>query len=163
MPSSSPTRRIRSWRRCSTSCSGRRLRRPGGRTWCRCSSRMSCVCRPRPAPVPLLGEPGFSRFGFVGGDTTGGVSSGWPNGRRFGDDVVDIALTAVASGPTYANITVVGDNIAGNDIAFNRVFPYAATPHAGTRNRKDVLLDASGLTSTRTAWSIPVISPLSSR
>ena len=27
-------------------------------------------------------------------------SSGWPNGRRFGDDVVDIALTAVASGPT---------------------------------------------------------------
>ncbi len=88
-------------------------------------------------PVRQAGEPGFSRFGFVGGDTTGGVSGGWPNGRRFGDDVVDIALTAVASGPTYSTITVVGDNVPENDIAFNRVFPYAATPHAGTFNRKD--------------------------
>ncbi|MGJ8637152.1 MAG: DUF4331 domain-containing protein [Phycisphaerales bacterium] len=88
-------------------------------------------------PVPLAGQTGFSRFGFVGGDMTGGVSSGWPNGRRFGDDVIDIALTAVASGPIYETITVVGDNIAENDIEFNMVFPYAATPHAGTTNRKD--------------------------
>jgi len=49
-------------------------------------------------PVPLEGEEGYSRFGFVGGNTTGGISSGWPNGHRFGDDVIDIALTAVASG-----------------------------------------------------------------
>lgn len=88
-------------------------------------------------PVPLSGDKGYSRFGFVGGDTTGGVSSGWPNGRRFGDDVVDIALTAVASGPSYDEITVVGDNVAMNDMEFNRVFPYAATPHSGTNNRKD--------------------------
>ncbi len=88
-------------------------------------------------PVPLAGDPSFSRFGFVGGDTTGGVSSGWPNGRRLGDDVVDIALTAVASGPSYDTITVVGDNVAQNDVAYNAVFPYAATPHAGTFNRKD--------------------------
>lgn len=88
-------------------------------------------------PVTLPGEKGYSRFGFVGGDTTGGVSSGWPNGRRFGDDVIDIALTAIASGPTYDSITVVGDNAAGNDIAYNNVFPYAATPHSGTNNRKD--------------------------
>ena len=93
-------------------------------------------------PVRLDGEDGFSRFGFVGGDTamtsTGGtVSSGWPNGRRLGDDVIDIALTAVASGPTYAEITVVGDNVPANDIAYHAVFPYAATPHAGSFNRKD--------------------------
>ncbi len=88
-------------------------------------------------PVPLQGEEGFSRFGFAGGDTTGGVSSGWPNGRRLGDDVVDIALTAVASGPTYESLTVVGDNVPGNDVAYHRVFPYAATPHSGTFNRKD--------------------------
>lgn len=88
-------------------------------------------------PVTLPGEEGYSRFGFVGGDTSGGVSSGWPNGRRFGDDVIDIALTAIASGPTYDTITVVGDNAAGNDIAYNNVFPYAATPHSGTNNRKD--------------------------
>ncbi|MEO1006955.1 MAG: DUF4331 domain-containing protein [Planctomycetota bacterium] len=88
-------------------------------------------------PVPLAGEPGFSRFGFIGDDVTGGISSGWPNGRRFGDDVIDIALTAIASGPDYAEITIVGDNVEANDIAFNRVFPYAATPHAGANNSKD--------------------------
>ncbi len=88
-------------------------------------------------PVRLAGQAGFSRLGFIGGDTTGGVSGGWPNGRRLGDDVVDIALTAVASGPTYAAITVVGDNINANDQVYNQVFPYSATPHAGPTNRKD--------------------------
>lgn len=94
-------------------------------------------------PVRLEGEPGFSRLGFIGGDVTadmGGVSSGWPNGRRLGDDVVDIALTAVASGPSYAEITLVGDNIEGNDLPYNAVFPYAATPHAGSNNSKDKVL-----------------------
>lgn len=88
-------------------------------------------------PVTLPGQSGYSRFGFVGGDMTGGVSSGWPNGRRFGDDVIDIALTAIASGPSYDTITVVGDNVPANDILYNNVFPYAATPHSGTMNRKD--------------------------
>lgn len=92
--------------------------------------------------VRLAGQTGFSRFGFAGGDTTtdssGRVkSSGWPNGRRLGDDVVDIALTAVASGPTYSTVVVVGDNIAANDQVYNQVFPYSATPHAGPTNRKD--------------------------
>jgi Domain of unknown function (DUF4331) len=88
-------------------------------------------------PVRLSGQPGFSRFGFVGGDTTNGVSGGWPNGRRFGDDVADIALTAIASGPSYSKITVVGDNVAGNDLPYHQVFPYIATPHSGTNNSKD--------------------------
>ncbi|MGH9368439.1 MAG: DUF4331 domain-containing protein [Thermoanaerobaculia bacterium] len=88
-------------------------------------------------PVRVAGTPGFSRLGFIGGDTTNGVSGGWPNGRRLGDDVVDIALTAIASGPTYATITVLGDNIAANDQVYNQVFPYSATPHAGPTNRKD--------------------------
>ncbi len=88
-------------------------------------------------PVRLDGEPGFSRLGFIGGDLTGGVSSGWPNGRRLGDDVIDIALTAVASGPTYDPITVVGDNVAANDALYHTVFPYAATPNSGTNNSKD--------------------------
>jgi hypothetical protein len=88
-------------------------------------------------PVRLASQAGFSRLGFIGGDTTGGVSGGWPNGRRLGDDVVDIALTAVASGPAYTTITVVGDNINANDQVYNQVFPYSATPHAGPTNRKD--------------------------
>lgn len=90
-------------------------------------------------PVRLAGQAGFSRLGFIGGDTVNGVSSGWPNGRRLGDDVVDIALTAIASGPAYSAITVVGDNIAENDVAYHQVFPYLATPHSGTNNRKDSL------------------------
>ena len=49
----------------------------------------------------------------------------------------DIALTAIASGPSYSAITVVGNNIAGNDIDYHQVFPYLATPHSGTNNRKD--------------------------
>ena len=48
-------------------------------------------------------DPGFSRLSIFGGDTlpsnlTGGqVPGGWPNGRRFGDDVVDIAISAIIS------------------------------------------------------------------
>lgn len=88
-------------------------------------------------PVRLAGQAGFSRLGFIGGDTTNGVSGGWPNGRRLGDDVIDIALTAIASGPAYTAITVVGDNAASNDQAYPQVFPYSATPHAGPTVRQD--------------------------
>ncbi|NNM27311.1 MAG: DUF4331 family protein, partial [Phycisphaerales bacterium] len=88
-------------------------------------------------PVTLAGQDGFSRLGFIGGDLTDGISSGWPNGRRFGDDVIDVALTAVASGPSYDPIVVVGDNVAANDALYNQVFPYGGTPNAGTFNRKD--------------------------
>lgn len=89
------------------------------------------------SPVPLNGQPGFHRLGFLGGDVTNGVSSGWPNGRRLGDDVVDIALTALVSGPSYQSILIVGDNVPSNDSVYNNVFPYAATPHSGAKNRKD--------------------------
>ena len=93
-------------------------------------------------PARVAGESNFSRLGFIGNDTiTNGMGAvipgGWPNGRRFGDDVVDIALTAVASGPSYSPVTLVGDNIDHNDQVYNQTFPYAATPHAGSRNRKD--------------------------
>src|ERR1700722_12374264 len=86
--------------------------------------------------VPLIGAGG-NRLSGLGGDTTSGKWSGWPNGRRLGDDVVDIALTAVASGPTYQSIFLLGDNINANDQTYNYVFPYAATPNAGTKNSKD--------------------------
>ena len=92
--------------------------------------------------VRVSGDAGFSRFSFLAGDTlttSGGqtIPGGWPNGRRFGDDVIDIALTAVASGPSYSSITLVGDNVPANDQVYNRVFPYAATPNPGPRNSKD--------------------------
>jgi hypothetical protein len=89
-------------------------------------------------PVRLAGQAGFNRLSVFGGDTTAsGTPSGWPNGRRLGDDVVDIALTAIASGPSFSTITAVGDNINENDQVYNQVFPYSATPNAGPTNRKD--------------------------
>jgi Domain of unknown function (DUF4331) len=94
------------------------------------------------AAVRVPGEAGFNRLSFIGGDTIANsagvqIPSGWPNGRRIGDDVVDIALTAVASGPAFSTITVVGDNAAANDQIYNRTFPYLATPNAGARHAKD--------------------------
>ena len=88
------------------------------------------------AAVPLIGQGG-NRLSGLGGDTTSGKWSGWPNGRRLGDDVVDIALTAIASGPSYSSIFLLGDNINHNDQTYNFVFPYAATPNAGPTNKKD--------------------------
>lgn len=89
------------------------------------------------SPVPVAGEAGFNRLSVLGGDLTNGQPSGWPNGRRLGDDVIDIALTAVASGPSYSSIFVLGDNVTANDQVYNQIFPYAATPNSGTRNSKD--------------------------
>ena len=52
-------------------------------------------------------DPGFSRLSIFGDDTLiskvqpgfgkGVVPGGWPNGRRFGDDVLDIAVSALIS------------------------------------------------------------------
>lgn len=89
-------------------------------------------------------DPGFSRLGIFGGDVLtshvqsgfggGIVPGGWPNGRRFGDDVVDIAVTALISDLRVSPPIIrgpAGDNVDKNDIAYNKVFPYAATPHNG--------------------------------
>ncbi len=89
-------------------------------------------------------DPGFSRLGIFGGDVltsqvqagfgNGTVPGGWPNGRRFGDDVVDIAVTALISDLRVSPPIIrgpAGDNTDKNDIAYNKVFPYAATAHNG--------------------------------
>jgi hypothetical protein len=91
-------------------------------------------------PVRLDGAEGFSRLGFLGGDTTAGVSSGWPNGRRFGDDVVDIAVIALLSDlRDPANLKINDpfrgnyDGVIGNELGFNKVFPYESTPQNGRK------------------------------
>lgn len=73
-----------------------------------------------------------NRMGVLGGDT-----QGYPNGRRLGDDVVDISLQAVA-GAAYPLFhkdftpdplaTKLGDGVDQNDRRFERSFPYVATP-----------------------------------
>jgi hypothetical protein len=92
-------------------------------------------------------DAGFSRLSVFGGDVVisavqtglpgfapGTIPGGWPNGRRFGDDVLDIAVTAAISDlrgdPLIINGPA-GDGVDGNDIAYNKVFPYAATPLNG--------------------------------
>jgi len=89
-------------------------------------------------------DPGYSRLGIFGGDVLvskiqagfgdGVIPGGWPNGRRFGDDVVDIAVTALISdlrvSPPIINGPA-GDGVDHNDMAYNKVFPYESTPQNG--------------------------------
>ena len=84
-------------------------------------------------------DPGFSRLSIFGGDVlfsplkNANMPGGWPNGRRFGDDVLDIAVSALIS-DLRVNPPVIrtaGDNVDQNDISYNKVFPYAATPLNG--------------------------------
>lgn len=86
-------------------------------------------------------DEGFSRLSVFGGDTLFSslqqtqVAGGWPNGRRFGDDVIDIAVTALISDLTAGIIRgPAGDNVDANDAAYNKVFPYAATPFNGRKH-----------------------------
>ncbi|HEY0456050.1 MAG TPA: DUF4331 domain-containing protein, partial [Verrucomicrobiae bacterium] len=89
-------------------------------------------------------DQGFSRLSIFGGDVlistiqagfgNGTIPGGWPNGRRFGDDVIDIGVTAVISdlrsSPPVINGPA-GDFVDHNDMGYSKVFPYAATPQNG--------------------------------
>ena len=66
-----------------------------------------------------------NRFGVISGDT-----AGFPNGRRLGDDVVDIELQVVA-GFLKGNKVPLGDGVDQNDKPFMSSFPYLASPHNG--------------------------------
>jgi hypothetical protein len=90
-------------------------------------------------------DAGFSRLSIFGNDVlqstiqdpfgNGGlVPGGWPNGRRFGDDVVDIAVSALISdlrGPLVIRVADGVDGVSQNDSGYNKVFPYGGTPHNG--------------------------------
>ena len=65
------------------------------------------------------------RFGVIGGDV-----AGYPNGRRLGDDVVDIDLQVVA-GFLKDNKVPLGDGVDQNDKPFLPAFPYLAAPASG--------------------------------
>jgi hypothetical protein len=66
-----------------------------------------------------------SRFGVLAGDT-----QGFPDGRRLGDDVTDIALRVVG-GFLKGNRLPLGDGVDQNDVPFRTTFPYVALPHPG--------------------------------
>jgi hypothetical protein len=82
--------------------------------------------------IPVTPFDKINRLGLLGGDV-----AGFPNGRRVQDDVVDIALRAVAGGTPFtpefnvAPNNALGDGASENDIPFLTRFPYLAPPQAG--------------------------------
>ena len=73
--------------------------------------------------VPPTENP--NRFGVLAGDM-----QGFPNGRRLGDDVVDIEVQVIA-GFLKGNKVPLGDGVDQNDKAFSDTFPYLAAPTSG--------------------------------
>jgi Domain of unknown function (DUF4331) len=79
-----------------------------------------------------------NRIGLLAGD-----ADGFPNGRRLGDDVIDVAERAVAGAipatfpNVFPNITpspaagALGDGVETNDLPFLAQFPYVPNPVAG--------------------------------
>ena len=73
-----------------------------------------------------------NRLGVFGAD-----NAGWPNGRRLGDDVIDIAVRAVAGKlKANPNADLLGDGVDANDVAHMSFFPYEADPFSGFDNTK---------------------------
>jgi hypothetical protein len=88
-----------------------------------------------PGGTPSGAAP--DRLGVLDGDLCG-----YPNGRRLGDDVVDIDLRAFAQGygaflngllglPNLSPNNLLGDGVDANDVSFSNTFPYVADPHQG--------------------------------
>jgi hypothetical protein len=82
--------------------------------------------------VPATASGSQNRLGVLGGDL-----AGFPNGRRPGDDVVDIAMRAMAGGTPFTPATNVfpnneiSDGVDRNDVPYLNRFPYLGTPHSG--------------------------------
>ncbi|WP_420000395.1 DUF4331 domain-containing protein [Streptomyces boninensis] len=77
--------------------------------------------------VPVSKTP--NRLGVLAGDL-----GGFPNGRRLGDDVIDISLQAMMGAAQTGKLVPAlaeGDKVNGNDASFGASFPYLALPHGG--------------------------------
>jgi hypothetical protein len=92
---------------------------------------------PRPSEMLRLNTgiaptPRPNRLGVLAGDM-----AGFPNGRRVGDDVVDIALQAMAGAtpltPAFqrAPNNRLGDGVEENDRPYLDVFPFLTVPNPG--------------------------------
>jgi hypothetical protein len=85
-------------------------------------------------PPVAFNDPAYSRMGVLGGD-----AAGYPNGRRVGDDVLDIVLQAAAGAtpltPAFNRSpnNALGDGVDRNDMPYLPSFPYLGVPHAGNK------------------------------
>jgi hypothetical protein len=80
--------------------------------------------------VPVAAKP--NRLGVIGGDL-----QGFPNGRRLGDDVIDIALQALEGAATSGIVKplAAGDGVNTNDAPFGKTFPYVDLPNTASVNQ----------------------------
>ena len=92
--------------------------------------------------IPATAPGSVNRLGVIAGD-----NAGFPNGRRVGDDVVDIIFRAAAGvllpgnscagGTANCNAApnnLLGDGVQQNDRPFRSTFPYLASPWSGYEN-----------------------------
>ncbi len=113
-------------------------------------------------PTPAAQQ---SRLGVIGGDL-----QGFPNGRRLGDDVLDISVFAlegvynltdfpknVPADRVAAGVAALaaGDKVDKNDNAFSNVFPYVSLPNKGAVN-KGGGTGGGGLSPVPLASAVPV-------
>ncbi|HEY8103232.1 MAG TPA: DUF4331 domain-containing protein [Gaiellaceae bacterium] len=80
--------------------------------------------------IPVTPGSKVSRMGVIGGD-----NGGFPNGRRLGDDVIDIAEQVMA-GFLKGNKVPLGDGVNAGDVRALDSFPYEADPASGFANSK---------------------------
>ena len=80
--------------------------------------------------IPVTPAGKVSRMGVIGGD-----NGGFPNGRRLGDDVIDIAEQVMA-GFLKGNKVPLGDGVNSGDVPARDSFPYEADPASGFANSK---------------------------
>jgi hypothetical protein len=85
-----------------------------------------------PTPAALQ-----NRLGLLGSDP-----AGFPNGRRLGDDVTDLALRLVVggvlAGPPFSSSPInsrLGDGVNVNDVPYRTTFPYLANAPSGRQRR----------------------------
>lgn len=96
-------------------------------------------------PPVGMGEGGYDPLGVIANDF-----GGFPNGRRVGDDVVDILERVVGGGILSAEPTAGGgtfgelapnnalnDGVDGNDVPYMATFPWLGMPHEGFVHQHD--------------------------
>jgi hypothetical protein len=80
--------------------------------------------------IPVTPNAKINRLGVIGGD-----NGGFPNGRRLGDDVIDVAEQVMA-GFLKGNKVPLGDGVDGPDVPAMGFFPYESDPAGGAANTK---------------------------
>jgi hypothetical protein len=89
------------------------------------------------APTPLARQKRLGLLTLLDGDPANDDAAGFPNGRRPGDDVTDIAARAVAGilADPVAFGTRIGDGVNKGDMPRRGAFPFVSPSHDGRNSR----------------------------